>query len=255
MTATPIRTVVSGIPGHLAAAVAQGVADDEGLALSGVYNPRRTGDWEGTAYVDEVDSGAADVVVEAGPDDMAMENLGRWRRAGVAVVVGTSGFTSARIDQVRNLWQGAERACLIVPNFSIGAVLSMRFAELAARYFATTEVIERHRAAKPDAPSGTALQTAARIAAAGGSSAPKLDELVTGSRGGTVDGVRVHSLRLEGVLSHQEVAMTNDGEQFSIVHQSTSYGSFAAGAVAAVKAVTSMSGVHVGLDRALGLET
>jgi 4-hydroxy-tetrahydrodipicolinate reductase len=154
---------------------------------------------------------------------------------------------------VRNLWQGAERACLIVPNFAIGAVLSMRFAELAARHFVTTEVIERHRAGKPDAPSGTALQTAARIAAGGGRSAPKTEELVRGSLGGSVDGVRVHSLRLEGLLSHQEVAMTNPGEQFSIVHQSTSYDSFAAGAVAAVKGVLTMSGVAVGLDRVLGL--
>lgn len=253
MTSAPLRVVVSGVPGQLAVAIAEGIEADGGLDLVGVHNPGRQGDWNGHPYLSEVPNDVQ-VVVEAGPDDTAMDNLRQWRRTGAAVVVGTSGFTAERIDQVHNLWQGAERACLIVPNFSIGAALSMRFAELAARHFATTEVIERHRAAKPDAPSGTALQTAARIAAGGGRSAPKLDELVAGSLGGTVDGVRVHSLRLEGLLSHQEVVMTNDGEQFSIVHQSTSYGSFAAGAVAAIRAVTTMSGVHVGLDRVLGLD-
>jgi 4-hydroxy-tetrahydrodipicolinate reductase len=253
MTSSPVWTVVSGIPGKLAVAIAEGVEADAGTELVGVYNPGRAGDWNGVRYLSELPEGAQ-VVVEAGPDHTVMDNLRQWRRSGAAVVVGTSGFTSERIDVVRNLWQGAERACLIVPNFAIGAVLSMRFAELAARHFVTTEVIERHRAGKPDAPSGTALQTAARIAAGGGRSAPKTEELVRGSLGGSVDGVRVHSLRLEGLLSHQEVAMTNPGEQFSIVHQSTSYDSFAAGAVAAVKGVLTMSGVAVGLDRVLGLE-
>ncbi len=253
MTGSPVRTVVSGIPGKRAAAVARAIAADGGSDLTGVFNPGRDGEWDGVRYVTDLPSDV-EVVVEAGPDHAVMENLGRWRRAGVAAVVGTSGFTNERIEQVRTLWQGAERACLIVPNFSIGAVLAMRFAELAARHFETAEVIERHSAAKPDAPSGTALQTAARIAGGGGRSSPRQEELVAGSLGGTVDGVRVHSLRLAGILSHQEVAMTNPGEQFSIVHQSTSYDSFASGAVAAVKAVSSMSGVVLGLDRVLGLE-
>lgn len=253
MTGSPVRTVVSGIPGKLAAAVARAIAADGGSDLTGVFNPGRDGEWDGVRYVTDLPSDV-EVVVEAGPDHAVMENLGRWRRAGVAAVVGTSGFTNERIEHVRTLWQGAERACLIVPNFSIGAVLAMRFAELAARHFETAEVIERHSAAKPDAPSGTALQTAARIAGGGGRSSPRQEELVAGSLGGTVDGVRVHSLRLAGILSHQEVAMTNPGEQFSIVHQSTSYDSFASGAVAAVKAVSSMSGVVLGLDRVLGLE-
>src|SRR5690606_40328639 len=109
----------------------------------------------------------------------------------------------------------------------------MRLAELAAPLYATVEIINRHRERKPDAPSGTALQTAARVAAAGGRSAPKGEELVEGALGADVEGVRVHSLRLAGLLSHQEVAHTNPGEQLSIVHQSTSYGSFAAGALAA----------------------
>lgn len=243
--------VVSGVPGNLASAIAAGIRRDEGLELVGVYNPGREGEWEGTPYLDG--AGGAQVVVEAGPDHPVMDNLGRWREAGASVVVGTSGFTQERIESVRELWDGADAACLIVPNFSIGAVLMMRFAELAASHFQTVEVIERHREHKPDAPSGTALQTAARIVAAGGRSGPEGEELVPGARGGDVEGVRVHSLRLAGLLSHQEVALTNAGEQLSIVHQSTSYSSFAAGAVAAVKAVGDMRGVVLGLDAVLGL--
>lgn len=246
-----IEVLVSGVPGNLASAIATGIRQDEGLDLVGVYNPGREGEWEGIPYVDA--AAGAQVVVEASPDHSVMENLGRWREAGASVVVGTSGFTQERIATLRKMWEGAETACLIVPNFSIGAVLMMRFAELAAPHFQTVEVIERHKENKPDAPSGTALQTAARIAAAGGRSGPEGEELAAGARGGDVEGVRVHSLRLAGLLSHQEVALTNPGEQLSIVHQSTSYSSFAAGAVAAVKAAGDLMGVVLGLDTVLGL--
>lgn len=247
-----IRTIVSGVPGKLAGAIAHAVLAADDLDLVGVYNPGRSGEWEGVAF--ETDPEPVDVVVEAGPDHSVMENLRRWRAMEAAVVVGTSGFTQERIAQARDIWDGSARACLIVPNFSIGAVLMMRFAEMAAPHFTTVEIVERHSQAKPDAPSGTALQTAARMSEAGGRSAPRSEELAAGARGGDVEGVRVHSLRLAGLLSHQEVAATNEGEQLAIVHQSTSYGSFAAGAVAAVRAVRQMSGVSVGLDGVLGLD-
>lgn len=247
----PIKTIVSGVPGRLAGAIAQGLLAEDGIELTGVYNPNRSGEWEGVPYVADPDQ--VDVVVEAGPDSTVMDNLQRWRSIGAAVVVGTSGFTQERVDEVRGMWEGAATACLIVPNFSMGAVLMMRFAEMAAPHFATVEVVERHKDGKPDAPSGTALGTAARIAAAGGRSGGRSEELVAGALGGDVDGVRVHSMRLAGMLSHQEVALTNPGEQLSIVHQSTSYGSFAAGAAAAVRAVGDMEGVTLGLDSVLGI--
>lgn len=246
-----IATIVSGVPGKLASAVAAGLAEADDIDLVGVHNPGRRGEWERVPYVDGV--ARADVIVEACPDRAVMDNLAVWRQSGAAVVVGTSGFTGERIEAVRRLWEGADTACLIVPNFSIGAVLMMKFAEMASPHFSTTEVVERHGDGKPDAPSGTALQTAARMAAAGGRSASGGEELAAGARGADVDGIRVHSLRLAGLLSHQEVALTNPGEQLSIVHQSTSYGSFAAGAVAAVRAATDMRGVTVGLDEVLGL--
>lgn len=227
----------------------------EGVDLTGVYNPNRVGEWREIPYLGVVDQGLADVVVESGPAAVVMSNLALWKEAGVAAVVGTSGFTADRLEELGRLWGEGTPGCLVVPNFSIGAVLAARFAELAAPHFATVEVVERHRAGKPDAPSGTALQTARRVAVAGGRSAWAGEELVQGARGGDVDGVRVHSLRLEGLLAHQEVALTNPGEQLSLVHQSTSYGSFAAGALAAVKAMSKVQGVEVGLDRILGMAT
>jgi 4-hydroxy-tetrahydrodipicolinate reductase len=144
---------------------------------------------------------------------------------------------------------------LIVPNFSIGAVLMMRFAELASAYFDSAEIIERHENTKPDAPSGTALATAMRMGKVrSGMEMPNPEnEVVKGARGGLASGVRVHSLRMKGLLSDQEVAFTNMGETLSIIHRSTSYESFANGALVAIRYVTKLKGVAVGLDAALGL--
>lgn len=169
----------------------------------------------------------------------------------MAVVVGTSGFTPERLDQLRELW-GQTGPCLVVPNFSIGAVLMMRFAREAAPSFEAVEVIERHHATKPDAPSGTSLATAMGVSEAGGGSVPGSEELVAGARGGDVKGVRVHSVRLPGVLARQEVALSNPGELLSIEHTSTSYESFAAGALVAIRSVQALpGGVHVGLEKVL----
>jgi 4-hydroxy-tetrahydrodipicolinate reductase len=140
----------------------------------------------------------------------------------------------------------------VVPNFSIGAVLMMRFAAEAAGHFEAVEIVERHHATKPDAPSGTSLATAMGVARAGGSSAEGSTELVTGARGAAVDGVRVHALRLPGLIAQQEVALSNPGEVLSIEHLSTSYQSFAAGALLAVRRVRDLgSGVHLGLEAVL----
>ncbi|CAN5735298.1 4-hydroxy-tetrahydrodipicolinate reductase [soil metagenome] len=255
-TTSPPRIAVSGVPGRLASAIARAVIESDDLELGTVFNPARVGqDWNGLAYVGRYSDIEADVVVEAGPTSAVMDNLAGWRALGVATVVGTSGFTAERVTAVERLWGEGQPACLIVPNFSIGAVLAGRFAELAAAHFETVEVIERHGAHKPDAPSGTALHTAGRVGAAGGRSASRGgEELAPGALGGDVGGVRVHSLRLAGVLAHQEVAMSNDGEQLSIVHHSTSYSSFANGALAAVRAVGDLAGVSVGLDAILGVD-
>ncbi len=246
------RVAISGIPGRLASAVAAGIASADDLELATLYNPNRAGetflDIPIAARQAEVD---CDVVFESTEPNVVMENLRAWRAAGFHAVVGTSGFTKERLNEVRSFWGDDGPGCLIAPNFSIGAVLMMRFAEIAAPHFTGIEVVERHHHDKPDAPSGTSIATAARIAAAGGSSLDESVEIVAGSRGAMIEGVRIHSLRMEATLSDQEVALSKSGELLSIHHVGTEYESFVDGALLAVRHVPSTSGVNVGLDGAL----
>jgi 4-hydroxy-tetrahydrodipicolinate reductase len=246
------RIAISGAPGRLASAVAAGVAAADDFDLVAPFNPRRNGEeFMGLSFLTDHAQVEADIVFESTEPDVVMENLRAWHGAGMNAVVGTSGFTPDRLDEVRSFWRDGGPGCLIVPNFSIGAVLMMRFAEMAAPHFAGAEIVERHHDDKPDAPSGTSIATANRIAAAGGASIELSDELVAGSRGGQVEGVRIHSLRMKSTLSEQEVAFSKDGELLSVVHRGTSYGSFVDGALLAMRYVGEVSGVEVGLDRGL----
>lgn len=247
-----IRVAVSGAGGKLAGAIIEGILAAEDLELSALYNPNRAGrEMEGTIVSGDLLGVSGDVVVETAHPDVVFTNLEAWRDAGMAAVVGTSGFTPARLEQLEQMW-GSDSPCLVVPNFSIGATLMMRFAAESAEHFEAIEIIERHHSDKPDAPSGTALATAMGVSEKGGASSNLSEEIVPGSRGGDVSGVRVHSLRLPGVISHQEVAMSNTGEVFSIEHLSTSYQSFAGGALLAIRRVGSLpGGVHLGLDTVL----
>ncbi len=249
-----IKVAVSGAMGRLGSVVAQGVANAADMQLSGVYDPFGEGMTVAGMQIETArDKLDAEVVVECTHPDVVMENLERWHARGKSVVVGTSGFSAERIEQVKSLWTNPKSACLIVPNFSIGAVLMMRFAELASPYFDSAEVIERHEDIKPDAPSGTALATAMRMGKVRTQKEIPGNEIAKGARGGLVAGVRVHSLRMKGLLSDQEVAFSNLGETFSINHRSTSYESFANGALVAIRYVQTITGVAVGLDAALGL--
>lgn len=247
-----IRVAVSGAGGNLAGPIIEGIAAADDLTLSGLFNPNRVGSqFEGVSVSGEPSAIECDVVIETAHPDVVFDNLASWHELGMTAVVGTSGFTPERLAELRDFW-GADLPCLVVPNFSIGAVLMMRFAAEAAGHFEAVEVIERHHASKPDAPSGTSLASAMGIGAAGGSSVEGSEELVAGARGASVEGVRIHSLRLPGVIAQQEVALSNAGEVLSIEHLSTSYESFAAGALLAVRKVQSLpGGVHLGLDALL----
>ena len=218
-----IRVAVSGAGGKLAGPIIEAVVESDDLELVSLYNPNRHGATiSGVLVADDPSGVEGDVIVETAHPEVVFSNLESWRDLGLAAVVGTSGFTPDRLDQLAGMW-GTAAPCLVVPNFSIGAVLMMKYAREAAPYFEAVEVIERHHSTKRDAPSGTSLATAMGIGEAGGASAETEGELVGGARGAQVDGVRVHSLRLPGLISHQEVAFSNDGELFSIEHQSTSY--------------------------------
>jgi len=201
-----------------------------------------------------------DVVVDFTHPGAVMDNL-RWcLEHGRSVVVGTSGFDDARLATVRDsLGESPSARALIVPNFSIGAVLMMYFAAKAAPFFESAEIIELHHAAKADAPSGTATRTASLIAEAraGAELGPPPDATVSevaGARGATLDGVRVHSVRLAGLLAHQEVLLGGHGEILTIRHDSMDRSSFMPGVLLAVRAVGSLPpGLTVGLDGMLGL--
>lgn len=247
-----ISVAVSGAGGKLAGPIISAVAAADDLEVAALYNPNRAGQvMEGLTIVADPTEVKADVVVETAHPDVVFENLEAWRDGRAAAVVGTSGFTPERLEQLKSMW-GSDTPCLVVPNFSIGATLMMRFASEAAPNFEAVEIIERHHASKPDAPSGTSLATAMGVSEEGGGSAEGSEELVPGARGAAVEGVRVHSLRLPGLIANQEVALSNPGEVLTIEHLSTSYESFAAGAVLAVRKVESLdNGVHVGLDTVL----
>lgn len=247
-----IEVAVSGAGGKLAGPIIDAVVAADDLDLASLYNPNRAGqEMGGITIVADPLRAHADVMVETAHPDVVFDNLAVWAELGMATVVGTSGFTPERLEQLREVWK-SEAPCLVVPNFSIGAVLMMKFAAEAASHFEAVEIIERHHSTKPDAPSGTALATAMGVSESGGSSADGSEELVKGSRGGDVEGVRVHALRLPGLISQQEVALSNTGEILSIEHLSTSYESFASGAILAVRNVRSLdAGVHLGLDAVL----
>jgi 4-hydroxy-tetrahydrodipicolinate reductase len=220
-------------------------------------------DMELAAMVDQGDvlfsmeDAHAQVVVDFTTPDVVMDNL-RWAiEHGISAVVGTTGFTDARLDQVRS-WLAAkpEVGVLIAPNFGIAAVLMMQFAAKAARYFESAEIIEQHHPRKLDAPSGTATRTAQLMAAARAEAGlgPMPDatkEEVDGARGADIDGIRVHAVRASGLLAHQEVLFGTDGELLTIRHDSLDRVSFMPGVLLAVRHVRSLPGLTIGIDSLL----
>ncbi|MEV0561344.1 4-hydroxy-tetrahydrodipicolinate reductase [Dactylosporangium sp. NPDC050588] len=194
-----------------------------------------------------------DVLVDFTTPDAVMDTL-RWCVAnGVHAVVGTSGFTTERLDEVRSLLASAPGVGVVIaPNFAVGAVLMMEFSARAARYFESVEVVEMHHPQKIDAPSGTALRTAQLIASARASAGlgPVPDattEEMAGARGTDVEGVPVHSLRARGLVAHQEVLFGAAGETLTIRHDSFDRKSFMPGVLLAVRAVVTRPGLTVGL--------
>jgi 4-hydroxy-tetrahydrodipicolinate reductase len=202
-----------------------------------------------------------DAVIDFTHPGAVMDNL-RWCvEHDLNVVVGTSGFGEDRLDEVQR-WLDDHQAVrvLVVPNFSVGAILMMRFAEQAARFFESAEVIELHHAGKADAPSGTALRTASLIGAArtaAGLGAPP-DATASsrpGARGATVDDVHVHSVRVAGLVAHQEVLFGGNGETLTIRHDSLDRASFMPGVLRAIRRIGSLPpGLTVGLEVLLGLD-
>jgi 4-hydroxy-tetrahydrodipicolinate reductase len=232
--------------GRLAADTIAAAAD---LELVSAFDPAAAGEQVGGVVVasDPTVVGEAEVVVEFTTPDVVMENLARWREFGLHAVVGTSGFSVERLQEASAAWGDGPPNCIVVPNFSVGAVLMMHFSEVASQHFAGAEVIELHHEDKRDAPSGTALATAKSMT----SGRFEGTELVAGARGADVDGIRVHSVRLPGMLAHQEVILGNAGETLTIRHDTTDRASFMPGVLLAVREVGSLPPFSVGLAQLL----
>ncbi|APC34421.1 4-hydroxy-tetrahydrodipicolinate reductase [Nocardiopsis sp. TNDT3] len=203
----------------------------------------------------------ADCVVDFTHPDAVMDNLEWLIGHGIHAVVGTSGFDEARLERVRRMQEAKPGAkVLIAPNFGIAAVLMMHFARKAAPYFDSTEIIELHHPNKADAPSGTAYRTAELVAEArrAAGTAPMPDATtseIPGARGADVEGVRVHALRIAGLIAHQEVVFGTDGETLKIRHDSMNRASFMPGVLLGVRGVDGLADpLTVGLDALLDLD-
>jgi 4-hydroxy-tetrahydrodipicolinate reductase len=199
-----------------------------------------------------------EVVIDFTHPDVVMDNLKFLIDNGIHAVVGTTGFTEERLAQVKSrLDANPHTAVLIAPNFAIGAVLSMHFAQQAARYFESVEVVELHHPQKADAPSGTAARTAKLIAEARKGMSPNPDATSTGlpgARGADVDGIPVHSVRLAGLVAHQEVLFGTQGETLTIRHDSLDRTSFVPGVLLAVRRIAQRPGLTVGIEPLLDLQ-
>lgn len=241
-----IRVAVSGASGRMGQLTSEAVETTSDLELAARYAP-------GHGFDDPKVLAGCDVVVEFANPDAVMANLVMWNDMDCHVVVGTSGFDETRLRELKEIWGTNAKRCLVVPNFSVGAVLMMTLAERAAPYFTAAEIVELHHDRKADAPSGTALATAARMKPSGVRAAES-QESVAGARGAEVGGVWVHSVRLPGLLAHQEVLLGNPGEVLTIRHDTSDRTAFVPGILLAIRSVASLQpGVSIGLEGLMGL--
>ncbi|WP_298226492.1 4-hydroxy-tetrahydrodipicolinate reductase [Gryllotalpicola sp.] len=246
-----IRVAVVGATGKLGSAAATLLRATEGIEVvaelrsgSALDEMLGTADSPSDVVLDATSSAASPAIVE-----YAVAN-------GRDVVAGSSGWTQQRLGTLRTLLEAhPERGVLVIPNFSLGAVLGTLFSAYAARFFDAVEIVETHGAGKSDSPSGTAIRTAESIEAARGDlgpvEAPHADQR---ARGQLVASVPVHSLRLPGVVAQQRVVFGGDGETLTISHETVSSSAYSKGIVAAVRAAPTATGLVVGLDRVLGLD-
>ena len=282
-----LRVGVFGAGGRMGTAVQAAVGADPDLELVAAVDPAHAGEAALTNGVvvakgpEAMAAAGVEVAVDFTLAEAALSNAAWCARHGVHAVVGTTGFGEETLADLRALFEASTANCVVAPNFAIGAVLMMRFAELAAPWFEGIEVVELHHDGKLDAPSGTALSTARLAAAARGSGRQAAAGVgdVTGGAGGAggaggpvpaataggagdsdrargleaAPGVRVHSVRLRGLVSHQEVLLGNAGEVLTIRHDSLDRSSFMPGVLLAVKQVPERRGLTYGLGALLGL--
>jgi 4-hydroxy-tetrahydrodipicolinate reductase len=260
-----IRVGVVGAGGRMGQEVCRAVEGATDMALVAAIDPAHVGsDAVGHTIVGEVNALGdlgAEVVVDFTIAEAVRHNVTHYAKRGVHAVIGTSGLGDDDVNRIREAFDGSNANVVLAANFAIGAVLLMHCAQIVAPHMEGVEVIELHHDAKRDAPSGTALRTAALIAearrAAGSGPLgpdPTTDFVVPGARGAkTSDGVHVHSIRLPGLVAHEEVVFGAEGQSLSLRHDSYDRTSFMPGVLLAVRAVGARPGLTLGLEPLLGL--
>ena len=247
----PIRVGVLGARGRMGEQVCRAVDAAPDLDLVAMVD---AGDW-----LFSVADAGAQVLVDFTHPDVVMDNVRFAIDQNIHAVVGTTGFTTQRLDTVREWLRDAPPVgVLVAPNFGIGAVLATKFAQLAARFYESAEIVELHHAGKVDAPSGTAARMAAFIAAsrreAGMDEVPDATtKALDGARGASIEGIAVHSIRAAGMVAHHEIIFGTTGETLTIRHDSLDRASFMPGVLLAVREIGTRPGLTVGIESLLGL--
>lgn len=243
-----LKVAVFGAKGRMGVEVCKAVMAAEDLELVAALD---LGDDFSSAVL-------ADVVVDFTVPDAVMGNLAWCIERGIHAVVGTTGFTPEKLDSLRDQLDGTDVNIVVASNFSIGGLLMMHWAEQAARFYESVEIVELHHPNKVDAPSGTAASTARRIALARSEAGwgPVPDATTQGhdARGAVIDGIHVHGVRLRGLFANQEVIFGNEGEGLTITHNSFTRASYMPGVLAAVRAVRGLPGLTVGIEKLLGID-
>jgi 4-hydroxy-tetrahydrodipicolinate reductase len=262
-----IRVGVLGAAGRMGQLVCRAVADDPDLALVAAVDPEGGGlpigqivghpeiDVKVSEELDTLLQSETRVAVDFTNSGAVMDNV-RWAIGhAINIVVGTTGLQPGDLEEIHTRLdiEGSESNVIVAPNFAIGAVLMQRFAQEAAKHFPSVEIIELHHDGKADAPSGTALDTAMRMAKVRDEYHGPDGESLEGTRGGDIEGIRIHSVRLPGLVAHQEVLFGGPGQTLSIRHDSMDRTSFMPGVLLAIKEIHGRPGLTVGLEPLLGL--
>jgi 4-hydroxy-tetrahydrodipicolinate reductase len=269
MPGDKIKVVVCGAAGKMGLTTVAAVMAQEDMILSGAFDTGRAGEDAGNLALGRpsgllIENGLEKILEREKPGvavdftrgSVAPGNILRCIEHGTAVIVGTTGISGEDLEWIRASSESSGVPVLLVPNFSIGAVLMMRFAREASRHLEWAEITELHHEKKADAPSGTAMRTAEMMAAVRKAfqAAQGGTETVPGSRGGLYKGIRVHSIRMPGLLAHQEVRLGGLGETLTIRHDSISRECFMPGVMMAIRSVHNLKGLSVGLEHILGLD-
>jgi 4-hydroxy-tetrahydrodipicolinate reductase len=262
-----IKIIIAGPRGRMGREAVELVNSTEQFELAAVVDHKNDGmklsDLEGFPSLDVpiytdlekcLQNNSADVLVDLTTPEVGMMHTKTALTYNVRPVVGTTGFSKGDLEELETICREKQLGCIIAPNFAIGAVLMMKFSQMAAKYFEDIEIIEMHHDQKLDAPSGTAVKTAEMISAVRESKKqghPNEKETISGARGADYDGMHIHSVRLPGLIAHQQVLLGSDGQTLTIRHDSYNRSSFMSGVKVAVETVMNLNSFVYGLENIL----